>query len=357
MENLPLHKFMSIITVMENVFADAEYNALVHADRFSEKGWRKASNMPSLNLDHIKVYLRLALWDDIEELEQKYVTEAMGFKQTTMHRVLKALEAVDLVIANERSARDPRSFIVRLSPKGKKIAHMLKVLVEMPAEKLDGVNELNAQYNIVRAKVSDEIGFKTAVKSVEVEPQAIKTGSPKVDKATLATGRAGKTAREELKTHLERRFDRSFQVGTNYIKSTLEDDSILRTISFSVLFKRLDVRNVVSLSERLMAMSDDEVRSALRPNLKYRDVSTNPLEELQQMTMRYGPAAIEENPSLQRRFAQLSAQVAREARMKERLSQGIGSLYPKDASRQSLMNQVERRKSLMNRKPGTDRDN
>jgi hypothetical protein len=158
----------------------------------------------------------------------------------------------------------------------------------------------------------------------------------------------------ELKEHLERRFGAAFQVGHNYIKShALNTDPedyekrILRTISMPVVFKRLGVTNVSAVFDVLFGMSDEAVLTTLRPNIKYRDVSDNPLKEIQMMADKYGAAAIEENPSLRRRFSQLSAQVARQTRNKERFSFGSGVEFSPE---------ISRRKSLMNRKPSTERD-
>ena len=345
-----LHKLSFAMSAFDVRFEDAADAELVRAHE--NRGY-KARKMPKLNTDHIRVFTQIATASGIEEIEVRYLTEMLNFKQTTMHRAIKALEMVDFVVSGP-SARDHRSFVVRLTEQGKAFAHMLDTLIAIPVDDEKGgaiIAEEQQTHDELKATVEKEIAIKAAadalvatgnVGQVKVETTSNSVNiSPKLRRPKkdgfVRMAIPVPAAHTELKEHLEKRFGTPFQVGRNYIKSTVLNDNpddyakrILRTISMPVVFRRLGVTNVIAMSERLMAMSDEDVLATLRPNVKYRDVSDNALEELQSMIAHYPTEAIEQNPSLQRRFSQLSAQVAREARAKERRTRGIGPYRHKD---------------------------
>ncbi len=375
-----MHKLSMIMSAFEVRFNDAADTELVRAHE--DKGY-KARKIPNLSTDHIRVLTQIATVSDLDEIEVRYLTQMLDFKQTTMHRAIKALETLDLV-KSEASARDHRSFIVRLTEQGEEFVRMIDMLLEQPVDDKSSkaasfIADKQQTHDDLKEIIAKEINMKAAtgsfaatgnVGNVTVNVQNIKTGEPEIDAAvfkermrTRRSPRGKETIRmplpvpavhSELKEHLEKRFGAAFQVGRNYIKShALNTDPedyekrILRTISMPVVFKRLGVTNVSAVFDVLSGMSDEDVLTTLRPNIKYRDVSDNPLKEIQMMADKYGAAAIEENPSLRRRFSQLSAQVARQTRTKERFSFGrVDEFSP----------QISRRKSLMNRKPGTERD-
>jgi DNA-binding MarR family transcriptional regulator len=364
-----MHKLSMIMSAFEVRFNDAADTELVRAHE--DKGY-KARKIPNLNTDHIRVLTQIATVSDLDEIEVRYLTQMLDFKQTTMHRAIKALETLDLV-KSEASARDHRSFIVRLTEQGEEFVRMIDMLLEQPVDDESSkaasfIADKQQTHDDLKEIIAKEINMKAAagsfaatgnVGNVTVNVQNIKTGEPEIGAADFKEKmrkrrslRGKETIRmplpvpavhTELKEHLERRFGAAFQVGRNYIKShALNTDPedyekrILRTISMPVVFKRLGVTNVSAVLDTLSGMSDEAVLTTLRPNIKYRDISDNPVKEIQMMVDKYSAAAIEENPSLRRRFSQLSAQVARQTRTKEQYSFG--------------------RKSLMNRKPGTDRD-
>ena len=368
------------MSAFEVRFNDAADTELVRAHE--DKGYR-ARKIPNLNTDHIRTFTQIATNSDLDEIEVRYLTQMLDFKQTTMHRTIKALETVELV-KSEASARDHRSFVVRLTEQGEEFARMLNITLEQPVDDESSkaasfIADKQQTHDDLKEIIAKEITMKAAtgslaatgnVGNVTVNVQNIKTGEPEIgaadfkermrkrrslmNKGAVRVSIPVPAVHTELKEHLERRFGAAFQVGRNYIKShALNTDPedyekrILRTISMPVVFKRLGVTNVSAVFDALSGMSDEAVLSALRPNIKYRDISDNPLKEIQMMVDQFGAAAIEENPSLRRRFSQLSAQVARQTRTKERFS----FMRTDEASPQT-----SRRKSLMNRKPGTDRD-
>ena len=368
------------MSAFEVRFNDAADTELVRAHE--DKGY-KARKIPNLSTDHIRVLTQIATVSDLDEIEVRYLTQMLDFKQTTMHRAIKALETLDLV-KSEASARDHRSFIVRLTEQGEEFVRMIDMILEQPVDDesskaAEFIANKQQTHDDLKEIIAKEITMKAAtgslaatgnVGNVTVNVQNIKTGAPEIGASSLKEGmqkRRSLLTKEtirvplpvpavhtELKEHLERRFGAAFQVGRNYIKShALNTDPedyekrILRTISMPVVFKRLGVTNVSAVYDVLSGMSDEAVLTTLRPNIKYRDVSDNPVQEIQAMVDKYSAAAIEENPSLRRRFSLLSAQVARQTRMKERFSFGrVDEFSP----------QISSRKSLMNRKPGTERD-
>ena len=369
------------MSAFEVRFNDAADTELVRAHE--DKGY-KARKIPNLSTDHIRVLTQIATVSDLDEIEVRYLTQMLNFKQTTMHRAIKALETVELV-KSEASARDHRSFVVRLTEQGEEFVRMIDMTLDLPVD--DEKNSKAASFIADKQQTHDdlkeiiarEIYMKAAagsfaatgnVGNVTVNVQNNTTGEPEIDaadfkermrkrrslmnKGAVRVSIPVPAVHTELKEHLEKRFGAAFQVGRNYIKShALNTDPEdyekrkLRTISMPVVFKRLGVTNVNAVFEALSGMSDEAVLSALRPNIKYRDVSDNPLKEIQMMADKYGAAAIEENPSLRRRFSQLSAQVARQTRNKD-----LFSFMRTD----EFSPQTSRRKSLMTRKPGTDRD-
>lgn len=288
------------MSVQEQSHLEPLFSGITLLESF-QKAFAEGKADVAPTIEHLRVFMFIALATTLDEkIELRSLSGpkspfGAGMSQTKMHRICVTFKKLDL-LDTEKGDYDPRLHTIHLTTKGhafaKKLSALLQDVPDVTLPWKAKVDELLSEANDTR------IWHEDLQHHLETINAAV---------ASVEDWRA------ELKKVLGQKGIVNAEVGKNYVKTNRTDGSTRGSVSMNVLLKRTESRDIVDLTAHISTMAEDELDELLTPNIKHRKYSDDAQGELNAMLNKYSSAAIAENPELQRRFALLAAQVAREA--------------------------------------------
>ena len=250
-------------------------------------------------------------------LELRHIEKQLDYAQAKMHRTAGQLQNLGYVEIKQ-SLEDARQKTISLTEKG---MSFYKSLTDcMSNDVNDSIYE--TMTDEINSHIELEYHQKRTLKEMEQDDDSMRPDWVDV--------------KLSLKAIIFGQFQTEPEVGANYVKVSPNKYYKGGIITFPVLLKRTRSADFNELVGKMMQMETVELALLLTPTPKTPwKVSKDAQAELNAMVDNYGIAAIERNPQLHQTYGLLLAQLAKEAEIKLKMKQGIGSLnkgigYDKD---------------------------
>ena len=251
-------------------------------------------------------------------LELRHIEKQLVYSQAKMHRTAGQLQNLGYVEIKQ-SLDDARQKTISLTEKG---MSFYKSLTDCMSDvQNDSIYETKTDE--INMHLELEYHQKRTLKEIEQSDK----DNIRPDWVDVKAG---------LKHIISSQFETEPEVGANYVKVSPNKYYKGGIITFPVLLKRTRSADFNELIGKMLQMEAGELAMLLTPTPKTPwKVSKDAQAELNAMVDNYGIAAIERNPQLHQTYGLLLAQLAKEAEIKLKIKQGIGSLnrrigYDKD---------------------------
>tara|TARA_R110000796_G_scaffold120248_3_gene234388 strand:+ start:1182 stop:2234 length:1053 start_codon:yes stop_codon:yes gene_type:complete len=250
-------------------------------------------------------------------LELRHIEKQLAYPQAKMHRTAGQLQNLGYVEIKQ-SLDDARQKTISLTEKG---MSFYKSLTDCMSDVVnDSIYETKTDE--INMHLALEYSQKRTLKEMEQDEDSMRPDWVDV--------------KLSLKAIIFGQFQTEPEVGANYVKVSPNKYYKGGIITFPVLLKRTRSADFNELVGKMMQMETVELALLLTPTPKTAwKISEDAQAELNSMYDKFGIAVIERTPQLHQRYGVLLAQLAKEAEIKLKMNQGIGSLnrrigYDKD---------------------------